>query len=123
MSYFTHIRHNGSYSFFHNLPQGVSLSQYASDFHITINDATGDNKLTFIFQGQAYISEMIILCRISQSIAYRTNGSIRKLVEDHRVLWLMKEAGLSEVLHVTRTNGDIRIDTLWTPEDAEALLN
>lgn len=121
MSYFTHVTHNDLYSFYYNGIRSLSVMQFSRDCHVTIKDATGVNALVFRFSGVMPVGQLDFICEYCASIAYGANGSIRKLVEDHRLLLLMKKLDLVEVMHVSRKCEDPKLETLWSPEDAKAM--
>lgn len=126
MSYFTTIRHSEHHSFYYNAARHTSVSQFSDDAHVSIKDASGKNTLVFRFIGQLPIGHLAFLAEQCLAVALNANGNIRKLMEDTRVLRMYKEDSICEIMLVKRDRefGEITaMDTLWTPEDMEAMFS
>lgn len=121
--YFTATNETHMYKFYYSPARMISAMQFDGSLQIGVKDASGKVELCFKFIANISEDMLQYVCEIVRAIAYSANGSVRKLIEDHRVLHLMKELNMSEILHVSRKTDDLVINTLWTPEDAEALLS
>lgn len=123
MNYFD-IQSNGTLvSNYMNTSRGVSFWDFFNLGYtqIRIFDKDCKNTLTFEMSVDIAISERIYLCELCRAIAYESSGNIRKLMEHSAVLMLMKKMGLTEITHFSVKTQEIT--TLWTPEDAEALMS
>lgn len=123
MSYFTYISHSEFMSCLINDTRNVSMTiNYASGLTIVeVQDFDRVNTLKFYMAHIPSIAEQSYLSEQCRRIAYQGNGSIRHIVEDTRVLFLMKECGLNEIYHVNARDDKRSHGTLWTPDDAEAM--
>lgn len=118
---FTYTRRDdeNAYVYMSDTAHGVGVMSLGNRQTVYVNDARGVNALVFIMCGvsendRAHVADMCL------GIALAANGSIRKLVEDSRVLLLMKQYDLSEIYHTVYAK-DNSASTLWTQEDAYAL--
>jgi hypothetical protein len=124
MSYFTYIHHSSAITSLISDTRNTSMTiNYATGLTIVeVMDVTGVNTLKFYMSHIPSIDEQSFLCEQCRRVAYQSNGSTRHIVEDTRVMHMMKECNLNEVYHTSRDDSRSR-GTLWTPEDADALLN
>lgn len=118
---FTYTRRDDerAYLYRSDTAHGVGVMQLGNRLTVYINDARGVNALVFTMCGvaeddHAHVADMCLW------IAIAANGNVRKLVEDHRVLLLMKQYDLSEIYHTKYAVDNSQV-TLWTPDDAYAL--
>lgn len=120
---FTYTRRDDerAYLYQSDTAHGVGVMQLGNRQTVYINDARGVNALVFTMCG---VSEdaLALVAELCLHVALSANGSIRRLVEDPRLLLLLKEFDLSEVYHTVYAVENSQ-STLWTPDDYYAMNN
>lgn len=122
MSYFTYVSQNPdtNYMYLADHEKGISIVEFYPMQTFIVRDHGGKNSLHFRMSSVS-IADKPLVMEMCRSIARMANGKIRNLVEDSRVLLLMKEYDLTEIYH-SQVGRDQMI-TLWTTEDADALMS
>lgn len=122
-TYFDYTNESVAYAFYRNTARSVHMTDYKSNsIAVGVEDASGQNIIRFyMYHTPTSAKSRQAICELCRFIAYSARGSVRSILENDRVLFLMKECGLTEIIHQTYVDGKEGYGTIWTPEDAEAM--